>query len=493
MFLVSCVKVSEVMVVTAIFPNQIQEMRNFRLALIPGSSGCRRDGTAVLASNGSTHEGLPVLPAPRASQQSGIFGIIACLALALFLGACSGNAEQSATKLETPKLEPQQDLTQAVRAITTKTGVLYATRTATGTLEAKTDSNVASQISGRVVKVLRREGERVKAGEVIVRLEDSELRNQLENANIALQTARVNLETAKRQAIEATTQARSGLISAQSALVTARQAFAANENLYAIQGVSRADLNVAETNLKRAQADQIAANDAVARAGRAGQENLKLLVLQIEQAQNQARQIAQNLAKTSVKAPFSGVLTDLIPQVGETVSQDAKVFRLVDTGTLRVKFGVPLNDAQRLPVGTGVKLTITGRSLQAIVSQNANTTGENRLVMLRARFVNPCGSSESKNCQKIADLGVGTVAQARYDLRLAKGTMLPSAALTTDGVKTFAYLISSGTVAKIEVQTLAESNGQTVVRGLNANLRVVFPIPAGLRNATKVRVVGGEK
>ena len=408
------------------------------------------------------------------------FGVV----LALSLTSCGG--EQSAKAAEKPATETTTtvDTTTPVNAVLTSSGALGTTRSVGATLTAATDSNVAAEASGRAIQVLRREGELVKANEIIVQLDDASAREQVKNAQLAVQTASINLETAQRQKPETLAQAKRSLEAAQSSLEAAARTFKANKRIYEEGGLSRVDFSNTQASLSRAQADERGARDAVSRAERAGSENLALLQVALEQAQASLEQAQRQLRLTSIKAPFAGRIVEVVPNVGEFVSAGAKVFRLVDTSSLRAKFNVPSNEAAKLPVGTGLRVVSAGKRFDARVASSANAPGQNRLVALQARFVSG---------QALENLGVGALVQVRYDLKLAKGVLVPSGAVGSENGQAFVWAIKGNTLKRANVTVLAESNGRIALAGIPGGVQVVYPVPSGLQPGGKVRILGGKR
>ena len=104
------------------------------------------------------------------------------ISLAIFLSACNQPSD-SKTKQTPATFAPSQTAT-SVRAITVNSGILKTNRSVNGTLEPTIDSTIAAQTSGQVVSIKHREGSRVEAGEVIIKLDDTGLQQQLIDAQL---------------------------------------------------------------------------------------------------------------------------------------------------------------------------------------------------------------------------------------------------------------------------------------------------------------------
>jgi HlyD family secretion protein len=374
----------------------------------------------------------------------------------------------------------------AVRIVSATSGALRTRRSVSGTLEAVVDSQIAAQTSGQVIVVLKREGDNVRIGDVIVQLDDTGLKQQLTDAQLQLQTAQINLSTSQRRTPETLGTNTSSLASAQSALDRARRSFESTSSLYKAGGASQIDLDTAKANLAQAQAALTQAQSGVSQAERAGGENLALLRVAVSQAQNRIAQTQRSLGQTRVRAPFAGQIAELSTEVGEFVNTGAKVVRLVDLSSLRAKFNVPSGDADGLPNGAGLTITTSGQRLEGRVQRVAQVAGTNRLVPLYGRFV---GTPR-------AELTAGANVAVSYALKLATGVIVPTGALQTDSGQNFVYVVKDGKAVRRDVNILGESSGKSAVSGIIAGNSVIFPVPGSLQSGETVAVVkasGGTK
>ncbi len=398
--------------------------------------------------------------------------------LASSLLACSAEPEAVASSPEVAK--PVAIERTSVQVITARDGALNTSRGVSATLNAGTDANVVAEASGRVLKIVKRAGETVNAGEIILQLEAQQISNSLEDARLALASAQVALRSAERQNPEDLRSAQLRVTSSQATLREAIRIEAANQKLYSMGGVSLVDLQNAKSALRTAQTEQDAAVAALARVTRAASEGLESQRIAVAQAQNRVAQLQADVARASVKAPFAGEIAELFVETGEFAAAGTRVLRLVDPSSLRLVFQVPAADADLLKTGSPLRLVFKGRSIAAKVSQDARVPSENRLVRLRGRILPN---------QNTAGLGIGTAARLEYTLQLAKGVLLPSAALRADGQNYFVYLVKNNIAGRAAVRVLAESTGRVAVTGIPAGATVVYPVPTALEPGAAVSVV----
>lgn len=370
---------------------------------------------------------------------------------------------------------PSKTLETAVRASPVRAGRLDTRRSVGANISARRDSNVAAQTGAAVRAVLVPEGQTVRAGQVVVQLDDTTLRDGVENARIALQNAQINLQQASSNASQSAAQLRSAVEAAQASFAEAQAKLRANRELYAVGGISRADLQASEAQAANAESTLAGARTNLAQNGRSGSGSLALLQNAVENAQASLRQAQQNLAKAAVRAPFGGTVAQIEVAEGEFVNTGATVFRLVDTGSLQAEFRVPPPDAARLPEGARVTVSYNNRQMDAQVVQGNRVAGTDRLVPLRADLAG-------------ANIPVGTTVQLAYDVTLGAGTLVPTGALQSDGDQTYVYVVQNGAARRVNVSVVAENAGQVAVSGLSAGARLVNPVPPSLQDGAPVRV-----
>jgi RND family efflux transporter MFP subunit len=186
---------------------------------------------------------------------------------------------------------------------------------ASGYVVARRRATVASKVTGKVIEVSLEEGQRVVAGQIIARLDDS------------------NARAAAAQAEAQVKQAEAVVAAAQSAYDDAVPIFARNQQQKAVGVISAQSFDQA-----RAQVDAAKSQLLVAMSG-------------LDEARA-ARQVAQrDLDDTVVRAPFSGVVTEKAAQAGEMVSPISAgsgftrtgIGTIVDMNSLEVEVDVSEN------------------------------------------------------------------------------------------------------------------------------------------------------
>ncbi len=378
----------------------------------------------------------------------------------------------------------------SVRTVKATSGALKTSRSSSGTLEASIDSSIAAQASGQVTNVFFREGARVPTDAIILQLDDLSLRQQLTDSQLALKTAQINLESGRRKTPETLGTNQSSLESARSSLSKAQSTFNSAKSLYDIGGTSQTDLDNAKAGLAQAQANFKQAQASLAQSERSGGESIALLQVAVEQASNRIAQTQRSLNQTRIRAPFAGEVAELNTEVGEFVNTGSKVFRLVDTSSLRAKFRVPSQDANNLQSGAGINIRAGAKRLEGRIVRSTQVAGTNRLVDLYARFISPCRvPGKPVGCQDTSSLTAGGTVQVSYNLKLATGTIVPTGALSTNSGQPYLYVVKDGIAKQRNVNILAESQGKVALSGLENGETFIFPVPGSLQPGETVNIV----
>ncbi len=401
----------------------------------------------------------------------------------LLLGACTKPASDASVKTTTTTTNdldaaPPKNSALDVSVTTPKRGSLSVARSSSATLTAARDSQVAALTGGAVVRVLAQEGQGVQAGQVIVQLDDSALRQTLESARLQLGNAQISLAQTRRNTAQGDPQLQSSVAAAQANYDKAVQDVAASRTIYALGGISAADLKSSEAALAQTQSALAQAKNTLTQNGQSGAGSLALLENQVQSAQVSVKQAEENLAKASVRAPFSGTVASLSAKLGEYVNTGAAVFRLVDTSSLSADFSVSPSDAAALGAGTPLNFDYAGKTYLAQIKAGDRVAGSDRLVPLSTRLYGA------------GNLPVGGVGQMRYRVTLGQGLLLPTGAIQNDGGENGVYVVREGAAARTTVQIVAESQGQVAVSGLPPSAQVIYPVPPSLQDGTAVKVGG---
>ncbi len=226
---------------------------------------------------------------------------------------------------------------------------------ATGTVEADDRVNVKAKTSGSIAQILVKEGDRVKKGDLLARIDNPVVAYDLKRgqADLSAASAQAGADAPQVAALRAQQRA----LTAD--LDNAKSELARQEKLAASGAVAQADLDRARARVAQLEGT-IAANEAQQRA------------LRIDLNANAARQAAQvaslasRVADTEVRAPLEGVVLGKFVEIGQVVAVNEALFKVGDTRQLILEVSVDEADVSRVHDGTdGAPASFAAVSLYA--------------------------------------------------------------------------------------------------------------------------------
>jgi HlyD family secretion protein len=229
------------------------------------------------------------------------------------------------------------DTTRVLRRDTLRSYV-----TASGEIVAKQYADIGASVMGRVVSLSVKEGDRVRSGQVLARLDPIRAEADVEAAEAAVKALGEDLKAAEAKLVEAR-------------LTAERNATLVDQGL----------LPKAQGDTSKASLDAAAAQ-------------LDAIRNRTEQANAQLRGVRDTLSKTAVVAPIDGIVTRLQVREGEMVvigiqnQPGTTLMRLVGTSGLNAELKVAEADALRLKVGQTARVTLDalqGREFSGMVSE----------------------------------------------------------------------------------------------------------------------------
>ncbi|MEY3265448.1 MAG: hypothetical protein RL717_2925 [Pseudomonadota bacterium] len=321
--------------------------------------------------------------------------------------------------------------------LTTEPVELHQTLALSGSLRAVKQAIVKARLAADVREVVVREGEAVKAGQVLVRMDTTEYQARVEQARGNLNAALAQRDIANKTRDNNRALLEKGFIS--------RNAF-----------------------------DNAASQLAVAEAN-------------VEAARGALDQVKKLLNDTVIRAPITGLIASRSVQPGEKVSPDNRLLEIVNLDLMEMEASVPTNDIARVVVGQQVRLRIEGLpdAFSGRVTRiNPATQPGSRSILVYVQIANP---------QHI--LRVGMFAEAQLSLLTKTNVLaLPQSAIHKDSNGATVYVIDNGKLLKAPVTLGIEGrSGETplveISGGLAFGAQVVRSDMGNLLQGTAVRVV----
>jgi len=263
--------------------------------------------------------------------------------VALALTACDGDPSATAV---TESADPARQVRLA-NAVESK---VARTVSATGTLAAEDQVVLGTKVIGRISEIAVDLGSRVRTGQTIARIDPSDYRLRVNQAEAALQQARVRLGLPPEGTSDRIDPEQTSLVrQAAAVLREARLTHDRMVELWEGQYIARAELDAAVSRLAVAEGQYQAALEEV--------RNRQGLLVQRRSELEIAR---QQLADTTIVSPLNGAVSERQVSVGQYLVAGAPVVTLVRIDPLRLRLAVPERQAGAVRVGQTVELTVEG-------------------------------------------------------------------------------------------------------------------------------------
>ena len=302
-----------------------------------------------------------------------------------------------------------------------------------GPVKAFNSAFVKARVAGELQDLLVREGDYVKAGQVIARVDSTEYQARLRQAQQQAQSAKAQVDIAQRT-------------------------YDNNRSLVEQGFISKTALEISASNLAASQASYQAAQSGVD-------------VLQ------------KSLDDAVMRAPISGQVSQRLAQNGERVAIDGRVVEIVDLAQLEMEASLSAEDAARVRLGQVAQVSIDGSAdgvSARVVRVNPNATIGSRAVVVYLALA------------PHAQLRQGLFVQGSLSTGSRTGPALPLSAVRTDKPLTYVQIIVDGKVEHQSVVTgfIGDYQGQTMVEvmGLPAGTRALLGSVGALLAGTPVTV-----
>ena len=354
--------------------------------------------------------------------------LLACTAAA---ASCSDRAETAATAPEAPvtRLAPEN---VAVAEI----AELSSGPTISGQLTPAREATVRAQVGGSIVMLAVDRGQAVKDGAVIARISSRDLEVGMASAEAGVRSAETALTVAQNELQRTEALVKGGALAARD-LEQARNAVAN-----------------AEANLAAAKARQ--------------------------------RSVWQQLDDTTLRAPFSGLVSDRPASIGDVVTPGTAIVTIVDPSSLRLEALVPSDQIAQVKPGARVLFSIRGfpgKPFAGRVDRLSPTADPvTRQVPIFVSLPNTGGA-----------LIAGLFAEGRVETATRTGIVVPLSAVDETGPMPTVTRIRDGKAERVAVELGLRQTGLErveILKGLAAGDVVITGSAKGIAPGTPVTVVG---
>jgi RND family efflux transporter MFP subunit len=330
---------------------------------------------------------------------------------------------------------------------------------ASGYVTARRAATVSSKVTGKVIEVLIEEGMKVKEGQVVARLDDTNVKASLDVAQAQLESAKAALDQTRAQLKQADHEY-------QRAIELAKQHIA-----------SQSDLDLAESNAKSLQA------------------HLAQQQVDVTVAERNLVTWQQQMDDMVIRAPFDGVVTTKDAQPGEMISPVSAgggftrtgIGTVVDMGSLEIEIDVNESYINRVEPGQPVVATLDAypdwKIPCKVIAIIPTADRQKSTVKVRVGFdkLDPRILPEMSVKVAFRETGGGTATAVR-------AVMIPKSAVQSQDGRDVVFVVQNGRAERRAV-TVTDTQGDDSVlsAGVSAGESVIVDSPAGLTDGVAVK------
>ncbi|MFE8604954.1 efflux RND transporter periplasmic adaptor subunit [Archangium violaceum] len=249
-------------------------------------------------------------------RRGAAWGVLVLLGLAMLSGCDRGSPQAQQPQEKAPVVLGPDDVVR-VESRTLESGPVLS-----GTLQARRAATMRAEVQGAVLEMLVEQGQKVKKGQLLARIEDTSLQDQLIAARSAVRVARSGLRVARSEEER-------------------------NRKLADAGVITRREL--ARVELARFQAQA-----------------------QLSEAEARLALALQQVGRTRIRAPFAGVVSERLASAGDIVQPGTALYTVIDPTSLRLEASVPAAQLSVLEPGVGVDFNVAGygeRSFEGRIEQ----------------------------------------------------------------------------------------------------------------------------
>jgi RND family efflux transporter MFP subunit len=268
------------------------------------ASGFSRKAAAVV-NPWIASRSLPARAGSHTYVEGAVARVLAALTLATTLAACKSDPPPPAAPAAPVAVQIGGENVVTVSTQDISTGPLIS-----GTLMAEKDAHVRSEVSGSILQVTAAEGQNVRRGALLARIEDQAVGDAYKSAQSAVKSAEQALGVAAREA-------------------------ARTESLVKGGALAERELDVSRNAVTAAQA-------------------------QVEDAKSRLASAAKQVANLTIRSPIDGVVAERPANTGDVVSQGTELYHIIDPRSMRLEAAVPSEALSLITIGLPVQFEVRG-------------------------------------------------------------------------------------------------------------------------------------
>jgi HlyD family secretion protein len=324
---------------------------------------------------------------------------------------------------------------------------IYETVSASGKVYPEKEIKISSDVSGEIVELYVKEGDSVKAGQLLLRIDPDTYVSAVERGKAAVNSSKSQLSMARSQ-IEAN-RAQAEQIRAQ--LENAKSVHKRNEQLKKDGVISEVEFEQSQSNLRALEANLRASESSI----KSSEQNAEGSQFSIKSAEASLKELTTSLNRTTIKAPASGIVSSLSVEKGERVlgtiqMAGTEIMRISNLNAMEVQVDVTENDIPKVKLGDLVDIEVdayTGKTFKGTISELANSAK------------NLATSSGLSNSDQVTNFTVKIrIDPASYKDLLTKGNKYPFRPGMSASVDIFTQKVENVIAVPIQAVTVREKD-----------------------------------
>ena len=309
--------------------------------------------------------------------------------------SASAAAKQASADGKAGETPPAKLIIAPEDTVTMQANALASGPVVTGSVQPERKADLRAEVSAVVLQVLKENGDVVKRGDVLVRLDETSIRDNLNSAEDNARSASQALDQAERTLQRLKTLRVSGMTSAQA-------------------------LDDAEVRRNGAQSEWSA-------------------------SKARAAQARQQLQRTLVRAPFDGVVSDRKVSAGDTASAGKEMLKVIDPTSMRFEGRVSADKISQVKIGQLVNFKINGYAGQEFHG--------------KVKRVDPAANDVTRQVEVLVGFAdanqpkvSGLYAEGSIESDTVSALMLPEASLVKSGDKSYAWRVKGKSLSRADLQ-----------------------------------------
>ncbi|WP_103106154.1 efflux RND transporter periplasmic adaptor subunit [Brevibacillus reuszeri] len=399
--------------------------------------------------------------------------ILALLAITLVAGCSNPQAA-------TPPTENVETVTP-VQVETVKTGAVSSEAGISAKLAPSEEVQVSPKMGGKITSLPVKLGQHVEKGQLLFKLDETELQNTVRQAEAALRVAQASLNQTGSSSDQGLVQAKNSLKQAETALADAKVNQQRMQQLFNQGAISAQQMEQANSQLTTAQTSYENAQQSLQAAQQ--KTGLQVSEASVNQSAVSLANAREQLANATVTAPISGFVSSVSGAVGQMSGQQPVVV-IVNTNPLLVKANLSEADITKVKVGTVVKVNVqsTDKTIEAKVTA-VSPVMDSQLKAYPIEITIPNPSNELKSDMVVNVTFPSTTSESSNALVISR-----KAVFDRDG-KRYVFKLE-GEIAKLTEVTTGKSSSDSIeiTSGLSAGDQIVVKGQTLLQDGSKTSI-----